>query len=876
MKDKVHKLLCDDRYNFLWAFLLTVGTMFLAMSYAQIVPWGKYYFFCGDLYVQYATFGSLLAEKIKEGSNLFYSAHIGLGANTALVWAFYCFSPIDIIYLFVDDLPTATQLVIMIKAGLMAMFFQIFCRYNLKCNQRHTIFFSMCYGLCAFQMQVSFMSSLTEGMYFLPLVLILIKYMLEKKRITPLILAYASVFVANFYCGFIVGLASFGYLLVHLFLEQGKKRGKKELMGIFARYFLGVVVAFLIAAVILVPAVSYVLGMEEGGFEEFSASQAALPEIIMALFSLRKYDLDQYTPYLYCGILVLMVLPFYFTNSRFPKKERLCVAGVLLLLIFSLLVPGIYNFLHMFNDPNGYKARYAYVIVFIMLAIGARGFSDLREKNVKKIVLAAVVWWMLLVVCTILERVLPLSYRINYAWKELLYNAVLLGVWSVVICKLYKEKKEGATLVMGVVLVAELCISLVSFYGDNVFRDIENYDASNEQNKVLLEEIEAYDDEWYRINMKWELNKNNPAEYRYYGVPYFSSAFSYDLYRAMYHLGYQSVGLSCVDIGQTEPVEMTLGLKYSAYPITEDNGEEESYFVENDYVLGLGYMVHENARDIAFEEINAFENQNTLFSAFLNEPVELYEIYQGDVGITGENTNIILEQWEDRDLINIQVIDEEAHPTAALFHIPYDEQREAYVVFSDGNNNEQILEAPLVRTAYANEENNAYASILSSPHIVQMELSEDGDSYVVYLVFHENSSLEWRVEEMFFAYYNREVLGEIHEKLSTNQFVTEVYEDGHVKGNVTATQEMPLLFLSVPMEDGWKLYVDGKEQEIIPLVEGAFIGARLSPGEHEIELVFEAPGSRAGMYCSLAGAVLWCVIFGTEIMETKKRKRGSH
>ena len=181
-----------------------------------------------------------------------------------------------------------------------------------------------------------------------------------------------------------------------------------------------------------------------------------------------------------------------------------------------------------------------------------------------------------------------------------------------------------------------------------------------------------------------------------------------------------------------------------------------------------------------------------------------------------------------------------------------------------------------IRTAYANELTLANNSTLSAPHIVEMEESEDGNSYVVYLAYYEASAPEALIYDMHFAYYNAEVLRECYNALSVNQLQVELFEDGHVKGNVTATQEMPLLFLSVPMEDGWKLYVDGKEQEIIPLVEGAFIGARLSPGEHEIELVFEAPGSRVGMYCSLAGAVLWCVILGTEIVETKKRKRGSH
>lgn len=55
---------------------------------------------------------------------------------------------------------------------------------------------------------------------------------------------------------------------------------------------------------------------------------------------------------------------------------------------------------------------------------------------------------------------------------------------------------------------------------------------------------------------------------------------------------------------------------------------------------------------------------------------------------------------------------------------------------------------------------------------------------------------------------------------------------------------------SFPYEKGYSLYVDGKKQDI-DLVNKAFVGCKISKGNHTIRIQFHAPGKTIGLYMSL-------------------------
>lgn len=76
-----------------------------------------------------------------------------------------------------------------------------------------------------------------------------------------------------------------------------------------------------------------------------------------------------------------------------------------------------------------------------------------------------------------------------------------------------------------------------------------------------------------------------------------------------------------------------------------------------------------------------------------------------------------------------------------------------------------------------------------------------------------------------------------------------------IVGDVNVNQDNQWLFLSVPWRNGWNLYVDGVKTEIIHADYG-FMAAKVSRGEHAVELKYENPIYLYGLFVSIVGIML--------------------
>ncbi len=73
--------------------------------------------------------------------------------------------------------------------------------------------------------------------------------------------------------------------------------------------------------------------------------------------------------------------------------------------------------------------------------------------------------------------------------------------------------------------------------------------------------------------------------------------------------------------------------------------------------------------------------------------------------------------------------------------------------------------------------------------------------------------------------------------------------DDHLSGIIEAP-EKGYVMLALPFEKGWKVYLDGREQEIFRANLG-FQGIMVEKGTHQIELRYQAPGLIPGLVCSI-------------------------
>ena len=75
------------------------------------------------------------------------------------------------------------------------------------------------------------------------------------------------------------------------------------------------------------------------------------------------------------------------------------------------------------------------------------------------------------------------------------------------------------------------------------------------------------------------------------------------------------------------------------------------------------------------------------------------------------------------------------------------------------------------------------------------------------------------------------------------------FSDRKITGTIDVEKAGNLVF-SIAREDGWTVYVDGKETEPETFAE-AFISVPLTDGKHDIELIYTTPGLKTGAMISL-------------------------
>lgn len=95
--------------------------------------------------------------------------------------------------------------------------------------------------------------------------------------------------------------------------------------------------------------------------------------------------------------------------------------------------------------------------------------------------------------------------------------------------------------------------------------------------------------------------------------------------------------------------------------------------------------------------------------------------------------------------------------------------------------------------------------------------------------------------------------------------------NNNIKGNVSTTADSSILYLSIPYNNGWQAWVDGKRVDTLQ-VDTAFTGIPVtSAGEHKIELHFRPVGFKIGVFSFGVGIILLMLTCIWHIRTSKKK-----
>ena len=303
--------------------------------------------------------------------------------------------------------------------------------------------------------------------------------------------------------------------------------------------------------------------------------------------------------------------------------------------------------------------------------------------------------------------------------------------------------------------------------------------------------------------------------------------------------------MSIYDHGYTDITDMLFGVKYSL-----DLGSGQ--LGGSPLSLPLGFMC--SASTLAWENSqDVFTNQENLVSLMCNYPYSLYT----PVNIDEENMvtrNMEILPFE--NAILFQHISDMVANGVIRFRFP---DLNGHTILAHFPTCEEPVirgsspEADIPVTGFSKSTNLSDGSIFCST------CGEDGVPEIG-LVFHDGADYDYAVKEIQLRDYDDSLLPELHDDLCRQPFVIDKYNDSYVSGTVEATQDRPLLFLSIPYSEGWEALVDGAPSPVLSVVNDSFSGLYLTPGVHKVILQYNHPGASAGNMISGCAIILFLIL----------------
>ncbi len=889
----------------LMAGVLTLGVLCAGYIFLGVYPVGSKSVLMVDLHHQYAPLLSELRYMLVEGKlDVAYNFHIGMGSSFMPAFAYYLASPLNLLLVLFKEnhLTEAILLITILKIVASAAAFAAMAQYLSRRREVVSVATGVLYALSGFAMAYSWNIMWLDTLVLLPLVVMAAEHMLHTGRIAPYALLLALSLYVNYYLGFMLCVFLVLYWLVWW---MRRKRTLKETFVGGVRFAAGSLWGAGLAAFLLIP-VALALGRTSaagGELGEFRTNFQLLDLFGRMFYGATPTIRSGNLPNLYCGVAAVLLLPIYFGQKQIPLRRRVCYGGLLAVLLLSCTISRWDLVWHGLHAPNDLPYRFSFLAIFMMLVLATYTLSQIEHITARQIFgsLAVSAFYLML-----WEKVAALNTgsnanRVSPDSKMLYINLMLLAVYALVLLVSATRKaphRATAWLLLTVVCAESLfgtSRTLKTLNANEYFTAQPHY-IDNTKHLVINDALRRVEhlakDEDAFLRMEYLVDGDgrttcvDTALHHYSGLTTFASSNPYCTTIMMGELGYAVNGVNSYLYHQfVAPIDSLLGLRYvvqnvylpdhpyleyleSVSATDEDSGELVEYHVyRNTVALPIGVVATDALKEYEGKPYDPFGCQQALYTALtgledaLYVPVsQLNDPYGGTLYDSSFRTS-----------------GGSAAFTAAI------ETGGQYYAYVDCRAADTIS----VDTYTATEEFADSRSVTShEPYILDLGVLEAGQSVKVNIsatgVVSGNIYV-MRLDEQAFA---------AHREVLQQGGMTVTQQTGHsLKGNVTANQD-GTMFFSLPYDEGWQVYVDGKKvktfsvdhgedrikqedgtYEYKPNDDGAFLAAEITAGQHDIELVYVTPGGKIGVIISGASALLLVIPLLLWIFRRRKAKK---
>lgn len=884
----------------LWgSFLIPVFLLGITLISWQVHPFGDMSPLTCDSFYQLSPLMAELRNKIGSGESLFYSWNIGGGTNFWATIGYYLGSPLNLLLIALPEslLQDGFTLLILLRTGLAGLFFAIFLHEKSGREDSVTIALSSAYALCGYMTAYYWNMMWLDAVVLLPLVLLGLWRLFQGRKPTLFMITLAVTLFTNFYTGFFVCvfLVLFGPIL-YLEAQGGPKPIIRPSVAII-RFSISSLITAAISAVMLLPVIQ-ALGNTSAISDKLKIPSDGIMYFKLFDFGTRLFFdsspmIREKLPNIYCGVVVLILVPLYGMCTKINFRERL--ASILLVLFFyfsmsSRIMDFLWNGTHF---PNQAYFRQAFLLSFLLLYMASR-VLEYRDSILKKKVFA--ISFGALIYVGIFSRL----GEVQPDWKTTTGTIVFIFIYGMTLTALFSGEEKKGKIGRRVFLYA--MIFELFFATELAFQQIEKtehftmYSSYGQFVSEIRRDVTANEGgSFARSLILPEYTGNDGALYGVKSMSVYSSMSSQAYVAFMEGLGIGSENVNDVrDTGYTEITTGIFGIRSIIRLKTADAQPEEPAETYSDnpeewpVFVGIKSIKRNQSSDVIYDGYEIVAGGSYLPVGFV-VPSEgtLSKISISESPF--ENTNKLFEYWGAEN----PYLDGSAFMVSGV-NIKYVGENDLYT-FKNAGHAEIILEPDVFRaksrvflyigtdqpaTIETRLRNNETGKITVNAIYTQgKEIIDCGDSaqygeeYLSIRVVFE--AAEPDTFPIYCSTFDKESLQETFESIGKSGVIISDYDSSGITGSFQTEKPGYLLF-SVPFDKGWSIEIDGK-MTAPRAAYGALLSVPVQSGSHEVRLRYIPPGFIAGLVISVIGVIAAVIVLtinpGGLMGEDRKRRQ---
>lgn len=859
----------------LLSFLAPVVIMSAVLVLKNYFPFGNRMILNYDCWHQYYPFLAEYQRMLKEGASVLYSWNTGGGVNFFGVIANYVASPLYLLSVFIPSGTPYLQMffaaTVVLRMGIAGMCFAIFLRKVFARNDLSLVTFSLMYALCAFMLGYYWNTMWLDTVAIMPLVIAGVISVLKEGNFALYIISLALSIVCSFYIGYMVCLFVLIVSIAYTIISFVSVKHSLKNAGKMLAYTL---VAFMITAVVTIPAFLMLQSSDSAGsVSEFSFDYKintaygykdytilntllAIGKTITNLLAFTKpVVMDKGLPNIACGVLSLVLIPFYFFTKKIKLREKIVSLCLLVFFVLSFVINQLNYIWHGMSTPAMVYYRWSFIFSFVLVVLAYRAFTLIDAFSKKTVIFASSFMGVYLACAFFLQR--KISVLVTLAGVVVIIAGFLL----------YRKGKMGyriLSLLLCLFVVGEMTLS--AYYGVTTVgsTSIEDYPKDYAQVTALsdIAKDKSGEDIFYRTEFVSPKSLNDGDLYSLYTITTFNSMVddSYADFLAEFGLAASKVNNRYAYFQGTPVADLFLNIKYL---ISRENETalsqkyldvvattDECVLYENKAYVPMGFVTKDSLSELSLHEESYLSvwTQNDMFrlATGIEEPV-LLEIDPVDVPSTSDEITLV-EGFEHKYSCEFSDKEEE---TVLEFDYEVPENGSYYGCFYSSS----VDDTELVVNG---DEDNVLSFNQEYSHLAALGEYKKGDKLTAKIPCEGGKK---SAVSAYLVRLDEDVFSRGVKILSESIMKTTDLNDRGFEGTINVKED-GLLYTSVLYTEGFKAYVDGKEVEITPVAE-TFVAIPLTQGEHTIELRFTPVGLYMGAGVSALGVILFvclCVV----------------